>query len=148
GKLDVVSVDSNYNTASVLLGNGDGSFALPITSNLGILSPNNYFTSVVVANFEGNGRPDLVATAMDLDYANPGFVVVAHKDGNWTPPPPPPPSMPIGDMSVIEGNTGTRAATFTVTLSKSWDQPVTVAYATADYTATAGSDYQSASGTL
>jgi hypothetical protein len=86
GKLDVVSVDSNYNTASVLLGNGDGSFAVPITSNLGILSPNNYFTSVALADFEGNGHPDLVATAMDLDYANPGFVVVAHNDGNWRPP--------------------------------------------------------------
>jgi hypothetical protein len=86
GKLDVVSVDSNYNTASVLLGSGDGSFAVPITSNLGILPPNNYFTSVVLANFEGNGHPDLVATAMDLDYANPGFVVVAHNDGNWRPP--------------------------------------------------------------
>jgi hypothetical protein len=144
GKLDVVLDDSNYNTASVLLGNGDGSFSLPITSNLG----NNYFTSFALANFEGNGHPDLVATAMDPDYANPGFVVVAHNDGNWTPPPPPPPSMTIGDVSVIEGNTGRRAATFTVTLSKSWDQPVTVAYATADYTATAGSDYQATSGTL
>jgi hypothetical protein len=37
---------------------------------------------------------------------------------------------------------------FTVTLSVPYDVPVTVAYATADGTATAGSDYQTASGTL
>ena len=56
--------------------------------------------------------------------------------------------MGIGDVTVTEGNTGTRAATFTVTLSAASGQPVTVAYATANGTATAGSDYQAASGTL
>src|SRR5262249_48732375 len=45
----------------------------------------------------------------------------------------------IGDTSVIEGNTGTRAATFTVSLAAAATQPVTVHYATADGTATAGS---------
>ena len=39
-----------------------------------------------------------------------------------------------------EGNGGTRAASFTVTLSAPPDQPVTVAYATANGTATAGGD--------
>jgi hypothetical protein len=58
------------------------------------------------------------------------------------------PSVSINDVSVTEGNTGTRAATFTVTLSAASSQPITVAYATANGTATAGSDYQSASGTL
>jgi probable HAF family extracellular repeat protein len=58
------------------------------------------------------------------------------------------PLMSISDVTVAEGNTGTRVATFTVTLSATSSQPVTVAYATADGTATAGSDYQAASGTL
>src|SRR5262249_53500634 len=44
-------------------------------------------------------------------------------------------------------NTGTRTATFTVTLAAA-GQPVTVAYATVNGTASAGSDYQSTSGTL
>ncbi len=58
------------------------------------------------------------------------------------------PTMTIGDVTVTEGNTGTRAASFTVTLSTAYSQPVSVAYATANGTAAAGSDYQSASGTL
>jgi len=49
---------------------------------------------------------------------------------------------------VTEGNTSTRAATFIVTLSAAYGQPVTVAYATSNGTATASSDYQAASGTL
>jgi hypothetical protein len=48
----------------------------------------------------------------------------------------------------MEGNTGTALAVFTVTLSAPSAQPVTVQYATANGTATAGSDYQAGSGTL
>ena len=51
-------------------------------------------------------------------------------------------------MSLIEGHSGTAVATFTVTLSPTSTQAVTVAYATANGTATAGSDYLAASGTL
>ena len=51
-------------------------------------------------------------------------------------------------ISVTEGNTGTSTATFNVTLSPSINETVTVNYATADGTATAGSDFQSTSGTL
>jgi hypothetical protein len=56
--------------------------------------------------------------------------------------------MSIGDASITEGNSGTKSLTFTVVLSATSSQPVTVTYATANGTATAGSDYQSASGTL
>ena len=51
-------------------------------------------------------------------------------------------------MTFTEGNTGTWPAHFTVILSKAGGQPVTLAYATAFGTATAGSDYQAASGAL
>jgi hypothetical protein len=47
-----------------------------------------------------------------------------------------------------EGNSGLTAFAFTVSLSVAYDVPVTVGYATAGGTATAGSDYQAASGTL
>ena len=47
----------------------------------------------------------------------------------------------INDVSVTEGNSGTVAATFTVTLSKQNSRTVTVDCATANGTATAGSDY-------
>ncbi|MGI8653732.1 MAG: ExeM/NucH family extracellular endonuclease [Pyrinomonadaceae bacterium] len=58
------------------------------------------------------------------------------------------PTLAINDVSQTEGNTGTTAFTFTVMLSGSTSQTVTVNYATADGTATAGSDYTTTSGTL
>ena len=58
------------------------------------------------------------------------------------------PQLQIRGVSVTEGNTGAVAAQFAVTLSAASTQTVTVAYATADGTATAGSDYQAASGKL
>jgi ELWxxDGT repeat protein len=54
----------------------------------------------------------------------------------------------IDNVRVAEGSTGTVNAIFTVTLSGITSQTVTVNYATADGTATAGTDYQAASGTL
>ncbi|BBK03070.1 hypothetical protein Xcc3_43770 [Xanthomonas campestris pv. campestris] len=58
------------------------------------------------------------------------------------------PSLSIDDVSVNEGNSGTTTATFTVTLSAASGQTVSVNYASADGTATAGSDYVARSGTL
>ncbi|WP_425520158.1 putative Ig domain-containing protein [Xanthomonas cannabis] len=58
------------------------------------------------------------------------------------------PALSIDDVSVIEGNSGTTTATFTVSLSAASGQTVTVNYATADGTANAGSDYAPRSGTL
>jgi hypothetical protein len=60
----------------------------------------------------------------------------------------PPPTLSVADASVNEGNAGTSTATFTVTLSAAAAGAVTVNYATADGTATAGSDYTASSGTL
>ena len=51
-------------------------------------------------------------------------------------------------MSRSEGNTGQTPFAFAVTLSSAYDAPVTVDWTTAAGTATAGSDYQAASGTL
>jgi CSLREA domain-containing protein len=54
----------------------------------------------------------------------------------------------IHDVRVIEGNSGTAMAVFTVSLLPASDQAVTVDYATADGAATAGSDYLPTRGTL
>ena len=54
----------------------------------------------------------------------------------------------IGDVSLTEGDSGAVNAVFTVSLSMTSDQTVTVNYATADGTAAAGSDYTAASGML
>ncbi|MEA9786279.1 putative Ig domain-containing protein [Xanthomonas campestris pv. raphani] len=58
------------------------------------------------------------------------------------------PALSIDDVSVNEGNSGTTTATFTVSLSAASGQTVSVNYASADGTATAGSDYVARSGTL
>lgn len=70
--------------------------------------------------------------------------------GSDTQPPPAanPPTISISDASVMEGNSGVAALDFTVTLSRSSTSNVSVAYATSDSTAVAGSDYTSATGTL
>ena len=59
-----------------------------------------------------------------------------------------PPTLSIADASIVEGDAGTKFMSLTVTLSKAASGPVTVGYATADVTATAGSDYSAKSGTL
>lgn len=139
GKLDLVVVNgSSAGGVSVLLGNGDGTLAQPITTATG----GSYSNSVVMADFNGDGRPD-VATA----NAGSNNVSVLLNDGNWTPSPTMP-TLRVSDANVTEGNTGTVAATFTITLSAASTETVTVAYVTGDGTATVGSDYQSTGGTI
>ena len=58
------------------------------------------------------------------------------------------PHVLIDDVQVSEGNTGNQTATFTVSLYCPRSETVTVNYATANGTATAGLDYLAASGVL
>ncbi|MEH6608862.1 MAG: retention module-containing protein, partial [Halioglobus sp.] len=59
-------------------------------------------------------------------------------------PEPEPPTISINDDIVTEGD----VAVVTISLSKVWDQPITVTYQTADGSADAGDDYSSTSGTV
>src|SRR5205823_7954473 len=60
-----------------------------------------------------------------------------------------PPTISINDVAQLEGNSGTSAFVFTVTLSNASSQTVTVQYTTSDGTAmTADNDYVAASGTV
>ncbi len=58
---------------------------------------------------------------------------------------PTPPTLSIADASIAEGNSGTRALTFTVTLSRASTGAVGYTLSTVNGTATAGSDYASRS---
>jgi probable HAF family extracellular repeat protein len=87
-----------------------------------------------------NEAGQIAATALDARGGQHAVLL--------TPLPEDTPLIGIGDATVVEGNAGTKVTAFTVTLSTASGQPVTVAYATASGTATAGSDYQAASGTL
>lgn len=136
GKLDVVTSDANAGTVSLLLGNGNGSLTYAAAYPVGS-SP----SPVVVGDFNGDDRPDLAGANFNSNMVS----VFLNDGGAWTPLPP---SVRINDVTVTEGNTGTVAATFTVTLSASSTQSINVAYATGNGTANAGNDYQAASGTL
>lgn len=57
-------------------------------------------------------------------------------------------ALSIDDVSVTEGNAGSVAAVFTVSLDVASGDQVTVDYATSDGTALAPGDYQSAGGTI
>jgi hypothetical protein len=59
-----------------------------------------------------------------------------------------PPSLSINDVRVTEGNAGGTKAVFTVTLSQSSPQTVTVNYASSAGTASPGTDYVEDKGTL
>jgi hypothetical protein len=58
------------------------------------------------------------------------------------------PTVSVADATVSEGNSGSHELAFTVSLSAAASGPVTVAYATANGTATSGSDYTAQAGTL
>ena len=59
------------------------------------------------------------------------------------------PTISINDVSLLEGNSGTTAFVFTVSLSNASAQPITVNFATADGSATlADNDYQAGGGSV
>ncbi|HEX4941902.1 MAG TPA: Calx-beta domain-containing protein, partial [Actinomycetota bacterium] len=58
------------------------------------------------------------------------------------------PGLSIGDVSVVEGNTGQRMLTFSVSLTGDTDIDATFDFATAGLSATQGTDYADATGTL
>jgi hypothetical protein len=136
GVPDIATAIRGSDDVSVLLGRGDGTFGEPESFAAG------YTYSVAAGDFNGDGWLD-VATGNPV--ANTASVLL--NDQSWVAPPPPP-TVSINDASVTEGNTGTINATFTVTLSAPDRQSVKVNYSTANGTAAAGSDFQTASGTL
>ncbi|MGF1580282.1 MAG: cellulase family glycosylhydrolase [Gemmataceae bacterium] len=58
------------------------------------------------------------------------------------------PSLSIQNVSILEGDSGTKSANFKLVLSKPSNEVVSVDYTTTNGTATEGSDYQSRAGTL
>jgi subtilisin family serine protease len=58
------------------------------------------------------------------------------------------PTISINDVTITEGNSGTSSANFNVSLDHPSAFSISVSYATADGSATAGSDYQATSGSV
>jgi hypothetical protein len=84
-----------------------------------------------------------------VDLRNPTNATIAVGAGRWTIANDDPlPSLSIADAATTEGNSGTKTLWFTVSLSAASGVTTRVGFATADGTATAGSDYLARSGTL
>ena len=94
---------------------------------------------------------DEVDETFTVTLSNPGNATLSDATGTGTIVDDDGPGLGVDDVEVIEGNSGTVNATFTVTMSAASIQAVTVAWAahsvTGD-TATAGTDYTAGSGTL
>jgi Ca2+-binding RTX toxin-like protein len=93
-------------------------------------SPTNFYVA-------SDNRP---ATYRIEPVNNSGTISIADNDLR--------PTISIDNISLIEGNNGTKNATFTLKLSNPSVEAVTVDYSTADGTATAGSDYTATTGTV
>ena len=133
------------------------------TANGTALAGSDYTTTsgTVTFNTGETAKPITIAILGDsLDEPDETFTVNLSNPTNATTTPGDPqavvtivdddlPSLSIANASVIEGNTGTANAVFTVTMSSAnLQQAVTVGYATWPGTATANTDYTTTSGTL
>jgi 2',3'-cyclic-nucleotide 2'-phosphodiesterase (5'-nucleotidase family)/predicted extracellular nuclease len=139
---------------------GNTSYAGSATSsNTSAIPPGLTFGTTALAFGEDNAaysgpttgsKADLLAAIADEsnwttnDSTPVGYATAFTVQGGVTPGTA---AVSIGDVSIAEGNSGTKVATFTVTRSDT-SGAFTVNYATQNGTATAGSDYQAASGTL
>jgi hypothetical protein len=135
GKLDLVAVDPTAGTVNVFLGVGGGNFNAPLASAVGT-NP----AAVLVGKFNADASPDVAVANTNSDT-----VSILLNDGTW---PAVVPWIKVSDASVKEGNSGTVAANFTVTLTAASPDPVTVQFTTSPVTATAGTDYQSVTTTV
>jgi uncharacterized protein (DUF2141 family) len=84
----------------------------------------------------------VVSDNADIGYVFADAVRIVGSSGGSVP------SISIANAQTLEGNSGTTNLAFTVTLSSASASTVTVGYATANGTATAGSDYTATSGVV
>ena len=117
---------------------------------------------VTILAGQTRSQPFTVNTVVDGDTGETDefFILTAkHKDASFPPidlvgvivqgtGPAPPPTLSVADVTLTEGNLGRKSFAFTIRLSTPSLQPVSVHYATADGSATAGEDYDPMSGSV
>lgn len=87
-----------------------------------------------------------LSNAINATIAKDRAVATIQNDDTEITLPPNPPDLSVNDIRVLEGNSGTTDATFTLSLSKASSESVTVNYETVDETATvADGDYRAVS---
>ncbi len=107
------------------------------------VSNNSFITIVSGASGTGNGTVSY-SVAANSGAARTGTITVGGQ--TFTISQSAIPTLTINNVSLNEGDSGTTAFNFTVSLSETSVQTVTVNYATADGTATAPLDYQAKNG--
>lgn len=122
--------DYAFNSGVLTFAPGETSKTIVVTINGDTTVESNETFSVILSGASG-------ATLADSE----GVGTITNDDS------PPVPSLSIADVSVVEGNRNSKRMTFTITLSAVSSLSTTVRYATANGTATSGSDYASTSGT-
>ena len=128
-------------TRKVMLGFGDNTFSLPITTTLRVEPeyPTYGGAALAMADLNADGRQDVIAT----DYVD-NLLEVQLNEGDWVAPV----AMQVSDVTVTEGHAGSVNAVFTVSIDHAAAFNIFIDYATSDGTATAGDDFVTKSGTL
>ena len=95
----------------------------------------------------GDGIDDLIIGARDANpnndfQAGQSYVVFGRTAQQSQP------TLTVDDISILEGDSGTKTAQFTLNLSSAANQDITLDFATTEQTATAGIDFTSTSDTL
>ncbi|MBE9217568.1 beta strand repeat-containing protein [Dolichospermum flos-aquae] len=93
--------------------------------------------------FEGNETAIfnlLTGTGYTVGTSNSSTITITDNDSQ--------PQISINDVTLTEGNSGTKTANFAVTLFSSSNQTITVAYQTSNVSAVAGTDYITQTGTI
>ncbi|MBE7195038.1 MAG: hypothetical protein INR66_21490, partial [Gordonia polyisoprenivorans] len=139
------NVSLNYATADETATTADGDYVA--TSGTLTFSPGETSKTVNVTvngdtKFEPNETFNLNLSSLSYGTfaGNQGIGTITNDDT--------PPTLSVNDVSHNEGNSGTTAYAFTVSLNAASGQATTVNYATANGTALAGPDYTATSGTL
>ena len=114
-----------------------------VVTNLNAVKPTGTGLHLAYANAINNAG-QITGVAMDAQGKYHAFLLTP----GGVAPPPVAPTVSINDVSVLEGRSGTTAATFTVKLSAATTGAVLVTFTSTNGTAIAGSDYLFAHGTL
>jgi large repetitive protein len=139
---DTVTVDYVSTNVSATAGTD----YVGVSGTATFLPGDTHATVDVTVNGDVTAEPDETFT---VDLSNPtngtiakgsGLGTILDDDG--------PPTVGVDDVTLPEGDVGPSTATFTVTLSHASSSTVTVDYATANGTATSGSDFVATNGTV
>ena len=114
-------------------------YADGVATNLNSLVPAGSGLHLAYGNAINNSG-QIVGTAFDSQGRYHAFLLTPVAAGT--------PVISVGDALVTEGHSGTRTAELTLSLSTPASQPISVAFAAANGSATADSDYQPASGVV